>query len=143
MATKSIAFARVFGKGGQLLKHLLYEIRQKYDDLALKNNKLGIKATRDSATEHEVGLVLDSIAAYFGRYQLGMSNGKNFSTIKRKLSEAVVETICPIGKEIKKLLKDKSYLHGILEKGAKRADLIAKANLKEIYEIVGLAKYTC
>ena len=69
--------------------------------------------------------------------------GKNFSTFKSKLSESVVETICPIGKEIKKLLKDKSYLNGILEKGAKRADLIAKANLKEIYEIVGLAKYTC
>ena len=26
--------------------------------------------------------------------------------------------------EIKKLLKDKSYLHGVLEKGGKKADLI-------------------
>jgi len=68
--------------------------------------------------------------------------GKNFSTFKSKLSESVVETICPIGKEIKKLLKDKSYLHGILEKGAKRADLIAKNNLKEIYEIIGLTKFS-
>tara|TARA_Y100000590_G_scaffold382052_1_gene451713 strand:+ start:1059 stop:2069 length:1011 start_codon:yes stop_codon:yes gene_type:complete len=68
--------------------------------------------------------------------------GKNFSTFKGKLSESVIEKICPIGEEIKKLLKDKSYLNNFLEKGAKKADLIAKINLKEIYEIVGLTKFT-
>jgi tryptophanyl-tRNA synthetase len=68
--------------------------------------------------------------------------GKNFSTFKSKLSESVVGKICPIGKEIKKLLKDESYLGAILEKGAKKADLIAKTNLKEIYKIVGLTKFT-
>ena len=68
--------------------------------------------------------------------------GKNFSTFKSKLSESLIEKICPIGNEIKKLLKDKSYLDKILEKGAKRADLIAKNNLKEIYEIIGLTKFT-
>ena len=68
--------------------------------------------------------------------------GKNFSTFKSKLSELVVEKICPIGKEIKKLLKDENYLVGILEKGAKNADLIAKTNLKEIYNIVGLTKFS-
>ena len=36
----------------------------------------------------------------------------------------------------------KTYLDKILEKGAKRADLIAKNNLKEIYEIIGLTKFT-
>ena len=44
--------------------------------------------------------------------------------------------------KIRKLLKDKSYLNGILEKGSKRADLIAKNNLKEVYEIIGLTKFT-
>jgi tryptophanyl-tRNA synthetase len=68
--------------------------------------------------------------------------GKNFSTLKSKLSESLVERICPIGKEIKKLLKDNNYLNKILEKGAKKADLIAKNNLKEIYEIIGLTKFT-
>jgi len=68
--------------------------------------------------------------------------GKNFSTFKSKLSESIIEKICPIGKEIEKLLKDKKYLNNILEKGAKRADLIAKKNLKEIYEIIGLTKFT-
>ena len=68
--------------------------------------------------------------------------GKNFSTFKSKLSESIIEKICPIGKEINKLLKDESYLNGILEKGAKKADLIAKTNLKEIYKIIGLTKYS-
>ncbi|RZO49949.1 MAG: tryptophan--tRNA ligase [Candidatus Pelagibacterales bacterium] len=68
--------------------------------------------------------------------------GKNFSTFKSKLSESLIEKICPIGQEIKKLLKDEVYLNGILEKGAKRADLIAKTNIKEIYKILGLTKYS-
>ena len=68
--------------------------------------------------------------------------GNNFSTFKSKLSESIIERICPIGKEMQKLLKDKSYLEKILIKGSKRADLIAKNNLKEIYEIIGLTKFT-
>ena len=42
----------------------------------------------------------------------------------------------------KKLLKDKNHLDKILEKGSKRADLLAKTNLKKIYEIIGLTKFT-
>jgi len=68
--------------------------------------------------------------------------GKNFSTFKSKLSESLIERICPIGNEIKKLLKDKNYLNKILEQGSKKADIIAKNNLKEVYEIVGLTKFT-
>ena len=68
--------------------------------------------------------------------------GKNFSTFKSKLSESVVETICPIGNEIKKLLKDKNYLNEVLKNGATKAELIAEINLKEIYEIVGLTKFS-
>jgi len=67
---------------------------------------------------------------------------KNFSTFKSNLSESLVEKICPIGNEIKKLLKDKNNLNKILINGAKRADLIANRNLKEIYEIIGLTKFT-
>jgi len=68
--------------------------------------------------------------------------GKNFSTFKSKLSESIIEKICPIGQEIKKLLQDTNYLIKILENGSKRADLIAKNNLKEIYNIIGLSKFT-
>ena len=41
--------------------------------------------------------------------------GKNFSTFKSKLSESIIEQICPIGKEIKKLLKDENYLNKVLK----------------------------
>ena len=68
--------------------------------------------------------------------------GKNFSTFKSKLSESLIERICPIGKEIKKLIKDENYLTGILARGAKKADLIATNNLNEIYKIVGLTKFS-
>ncbi len=68
--------------------------------------------------------------------------GKNFSTFKSKLSESIIERICPIGTEMKKLLKDVNYLNKILENGSKKANLIAKNNLKEIYKIIGLTKFT-
>jgi tryptophanyl-tRNA synthetase len=68
--------------------------------------------------------------------------GKNFSTFKSKLSESLIERICPIGNEMKKLLKDSNYLNEILKKGSKKADLIAKNNLREIYEIIGLTKFS-
>ena len=68
--------------------------------------------------------------------------GKNFSTLKSKLSESIIEKICPIGKEINNLLKDEIFLNKVLEKGSKKADSIARGNLKEIYEIIGLKKLT-
>ena len=68
--------------------------------------------------------------------------GKNFSTFKSKLSESVIEKICPIGKEIDKLLKDTDYLSSILVKGSKKADIIAKENITEIYNIIGLKKFS-
>jgi tryptophanyl-tRNA synthetase len=80
------------------------------------------------------GIKVEKVLKEFG--------GKNFSTFKGKLSESIIEKICPIGDEIKKLLKDKSYLDKTLQKGAKRADLIAKNNLQEIYKIIGLTKFT-
>ena len=43
---------------------------------------------------------------------------------------------------MKKLLKDSNYLNEILKKGSKKADLIAKNNLREIYEIIGLTKFS-
>jgi len=80
------------------------------------------------------GITVDKVLKEFG--------GKNFSTFKEKLTESIIEKICPIGKEIKKLIKDKDYLDNILNRGAKSADLIAKNNLKEIYEIIGLRKFS-
>ena len=63
--------------------------------------------------------------------------GKQFSEFKEKLSQALIEKIDPISKEIKKLLNDKKYLDEILVKGSEKADKIASKKIKEIKELVG------
>jgi len=99
----------------------------------------------DLENRHEVANLI-SIYASINNLKvpqiLNEFGGKNFSTFKSNLIESVVEKICPIGKEILKLLKDKTYLNEILVNGAKRADIIAKKNLKDVYEIVGLSKHS-
>ena len=64
--------------------------------------------------------------------------GKEYSFFKKKLVEILIEEIAPIGKEIKKLLDDKSHLKGILKEGSEKANIIAEENLKNIRDIVGL-----
>jgi len=63
--------------------------------------------------------------------------GKDYSYLKNKLSEVLVEVICPVGKKIKKLLEDKSYLEKVLKEGTEKAKDLAEHNLKEIRNIVG------
>jgi len=63
--------------------------------------------------------------------------GKDYSYLKKKLSEALVEIICPIGKEIRNLLGDKSYLEKVLREGTEKARDLAEHNLKEIRNVVG------
>ena len=69
---------------------------------------------------------------------LNEMSGKEYSFLKTKLAEILVSEITPIGKEIKKLLQDMSYLEAILKKGKKKANIIAEENLKIIREKVGL-----
>jgi len=63
--------------------------------------------------------------------------GKDYSYLKNKLSEVLVEVICPVGKKIKKLLEDKSYLEKVLKAGTEKARNLAEDNLKEIRNVVG------
>ena len=64
--------------------------------------------------------------------------GKEYSFLKTKLAEVLINEITPVGKEIQKLLKDKSHLKNILKKGTEKANIIAEENLKNIREKVGL-----
>ena len=63
--------------------------------------------------------------------------GKDYSYLKNKLSEVLVEVLCPIGKEIKNLLGDKDYLEKVLREGTEKARHLAEPNLKEIRNVVG------
>ncbi len=64
--------------------------------------------------------------------------GKEYSFLKKVLAEVLINEITPVGKEIQKLLKDKSHLKNILKKGTEKANIIAEENLKNIREKVGL-----
>ena len=64
--------------------------------------------------------------------------GKEYSNLKTNLTEVLINEITPVGKEIQKLLKEKSYLKNILKKGTEKANIIAEENLKNIREKIGL-----
>ena len=65
-------------------------------------------------------------------------SGKEYSFLKTKLADLLISEITPVGKEIKKILEDRSHLEEILKKGKEKANIIAEENLKNIREKVGL-----
>ena len=65
-------------------------------------------------------------------------SGKEYSHLKTKLADILIDELTPVGKEIQKLLEDKSHLEQILKKGKEKANIIAEENLKNIREKVGL-----
>ena len=69
---------------------------------------------------------------------LNEMSGKEYSFLKNKLAEHLISEITPVGKEVKKLLADKSHLLQVLKKGKEKASIIAEENLKNIREKVGL-----
>ena len=68
---------------------------------------------------------------------LRLMRGKDFSKFKDELSDVIISIICPIGKKIDTLKKDKAYLSKVLKDGNDKARLIAEKNMKEVREIVG------
>ena len=112
--------------------------KAKTDTAAIPSEKAGLKNRHEAANLISIYASLNNVDLEKVLKEFG---GKNFSLFKSKLSESIIEKICPIGLEIKKLLHDTTYLSNVLEKGSKKADLIAKKNLKEIYNIIGLTKF--
>ena len=68
---------------------------------------------------------------------LNEMKGKDYSYLKNKLSEILIEIICPIGKKITQFLDDKNFLEKVINEGSEKANKIAQKNLKEIKNIVG------
>jgi tryptophanyl-tRNA synthetase len=66
--------------------------------------------------------------------------GQNFSNFKNDLSDALIEKVCPIGNEIKKLTQDKKYLNQIMYDGAIKAREKSAIVLKDVYDIIGFVK---
>ena len=63
-------------------------------------------------------------------------SGENFSKFKENLSQVLVDEIAPISNEIKRLLKDRSYLDSVLAEGCNKANDMASKKIKKIHEIV-------
>ena len=49
-----------------------------------------------------------------------------------------MDSICPLGKKIRKLMDDKGHLLEVLKKGKEKATIKSEENLKKVREIVGL-----
>ena len=70
---------------------------------------------------------------------LKVFSGKQFSYLKDNLTELLVQNICPIGDEMKKIINEKEYLEKTLKEGAEKARVIAIPVLAETKKIIGLA----
>ncbi len=64
--------------------------------------------------------------------------GKNYSDLKKDVTDSVVATVSPVREEINRLMNDRSYLEKTIKDGASRAREIAQPVLNEVYEAVGL-----
>ena len=100
-------------------------IPEKVEDLKNRPEALNLLTIYSSITDSTLEKTLKEM------------NGKDFSKFKENLSDALISTICPIGKKIKDLNKDKSYILKILKEGSNRARKISEHNLNKIKEIVG------
>lgn len=63
--------------------------------------------------------------------------GKNFSELKKELTEICIAKLSPISQRLHNIAQDKGYIESIIKEGAEKARAIAEINLKEIKEIIG------
>ena len=66
--------------------------------------------------------------------------GKMYAALKTELADLVVETLKPVQDEYQRIMKDKSYLQGVLRNGAEQARAIAYRTLAKVYRKVGFVK---
>lgn len=65
---------------------------------------------------------------------------QNFSALKGKLADVLVEVLSPIRTEMMRLMGDKAYLDGILHTGASKANAIGNDTLAEVHQKMGFLK---
>lgn len=64
--------------------------------------------------------------------------GKQYSDLKRELTEVVVEKLAPIRDKAQKILNDSQQLDGLLGQGAERARALAEPTLSNVKKVIGL-----
>ena len=108
--------------------------KAKTDSLPIPGNLLDLKNRPEALNLLNIYSFLTSSKL---ENTLKLMEGKDFSKFKNELSDVMISTICPIGKKINSLKKDKTYLLNVLKEGTTKASSIAEKNLKEVKEIVG------
>ena len=101
-------------------------IPEKKEDLKNRYEALNLLTIYSDLTDNDLTKTLEEFS------------GRDFSYFKKKLSDVLIEIVCPMGKKINNLMQDKTYLEKVLQKGTEKAEIIAEENLKKIREIVGL-----
>ncbi len=66
--------------------------------------------------------------------------GSAFSDFKRSLTDLAVETLGPVGEEMKRLMADPAHVDGVLREGAERARALAEPVMAEVYDAVGFLR---
>ncbi len=66
--------------------------------------------------------------------------GQNFSAFKAALVEIAVESLDPIGTEMKRLLEDPGHLEAVLNDGAARAREIAAKTMLDVKDVLGFVR---
>jgi len=89
------------------------------------DNLVGIYAALEGRTKAEV---------------LTSFGGGNFSTFKSALVDLAVAKLDPIGREVKRLNEDISYIDQVLADGSARAREIACETMKSVKDIVGFVR---
>ncbi len=64
--------------------------------------------------------------------------GSGFADFKKELSDLAIESLAPIGEEMRRLVADPAYVDSVLHDGAERAAAIAGPVLREAKDAVGL-----
>ena len=108
--------------------------KAKTDSLPIPTN---IKELDDRPEARNLIGIYSSIANLTLENSIQKFSGKNFSEFKENLSQILIDNLSPISNEIKRLLKEKSYLDKILEDGCKKADSISSKKIQKIHDIVG------
>lgn len=65
-------------------------------------------------------------------------SGKNYAQFKKSLARLLIGSLQPFNKKRRELVSRKVYVREILEKGRKKAELIAKTNIQEVKKKMGL-----
>jgi tryptophanyl-tRNA synthetase len=66
--------------------------------------------------------------------------GAQFSAFKSALVDLAVETMGPIGAEMKRLTGDKAHIDAVLADGAERASVMARPTMDAVKDIVGFVR---